>query len=61
MRRTSSVKSLVTVGEEFVEPDAAVPAGLLEWELAVIQQLDHGGTADAQQFGGLLGGQALRQ
>lgn len=50
--------ALVAVGEEIVETDAS---RLLAGDLAVFQQLDKSGPADAEQVGGLLGGQALSQ
>jgi hypothetical protein len=47
------------VGEQVGEQEPAVPARLFVGDFAVFQEFDQGGQADAEEVGGLLGGQPL--
>ena len=47
------------VGEQVGEQEQVVPARLVVRDLAVFQELDQGRAADAEEVGGLLGGQPL--
>jgi hypothetical protein len=46
-------------GEQVGEADPAVPSRLVVGDLAVFEELDQGRAADAEEVGGLLGGQPL--
>ena len=48
------------VGEQIGEQNPAVPPGLVVGDLPVFEELDQRGSADAEEIGGLLGGQSLR-
>jgi len=51
----------IAIGKQVVKADAAVATGLLERDLAVLEEFDQGWAADTEQVSGFLGGEALGQ
>lgn len=60
IERVASVPRYTLLVDEYVcEADTAMPSGLLERDLAALEQLDHGRSAHTEQLGGFLGRQPL--